>query len=319
MPRADPVPVIADPMNAHLTETRRVEGFAPAKINLALHVTGRRADGYHELDMLVGFADIGDSVRWTVGGDSCRLSVEGTQNRHDDVPVSTANLAWRALALAGLRGKAPLSGTLTVRKALPAGAGLGGGSSDAAAVLRAVLGETVRQDLIADPGVLALGADVPVCLAARPSRVRGIGKWVSAVDLGQSVPVVLVWPGHGLSTPEVFAARDGGFGAPIPEDRIRDLHVDPVAVMADLRNDLEAAAVRLLPDVGLAVAALEACVGCRIARMSGSGSCVVGYFSSRGDAREAALRLGRDRPDWWVRDGNLHAEPLSAWGVAAVS
>ncbi len=280
--------------------------FAAAKINLALHVVGRRDDGYHRLDMLVAFADIGDRVVWTPGGDCCRLEVEDGLNRPEPVPVGTANLAWRALSLAGSRG-APLSGTLRVVKDLPSGAGIGGGSSDAAATLRAVLGDAAanRADLAA--ASLALGADLPVCLAGTPSRVRGIGEAIEPIALTGPLPVVLVWPGAGLSTPAVFGARHGGFGAPIPDTAIASLPEDPIAAIAGLRNDLAEAAVSLLPSVDRAAAALEACRGCRLSRMSGSGSTVVGYFDSADDAQAAAASIAAANPAWWVRRGSILA------------
>jgi len=277
---------------------------APAKINLALHVVGRRPDGYHLLDMLVGFADIGDRVAWSPGGDRCALTVDDRLVRPEPVPGGTANLAWRALALAGRHGAAPLSGVLTVEKHLPSGAGIGGGSGDAAATLRAVLGACSDQ-VTAD--ILTLGADVPVCLAGVPSRVRGIGEAVEPVVLPDDLPIVLVWPGAGLPTPSVFAARaarDGdAFGGEIPAETIAALAENPLTAIAALRNDLEAAARSLLPRIGDAVEALGAVEGCSIARMSGSGSTVVGYFRDREAATAAAARLTERFPGWWIRSG----------------
>lgn len=281
--------------------------FAPAKVNLALHVVGRRTDGYHLLDMLVAFADIGDLVTWQPGGSACLLKLEDQLDRPEPVPVDTSNLAWRALALAGQRANAALTGTLTVLKQLPSGAGIGGGSSDAAAVLRLMLEnagideETLRAD------ALALGADLPVCLAGRPTRVEGIGERITPVTLGARLPVVLVWPGAGLSTPSVFNSRHSDFGEPIPAAAIDGLQDDPLAAISGLRNDLEDAACRLLPAVGQALSALQACAGCRLSRMSGSGSTVVGYFDDPVAAEEAAARLAMDAPGWWIRAATLQA------------
>lgn len=279
---------------------------APAKINLALHVVGRRDDGYHLLDMLVAFADIGDRVSWTPGGDGCRLDLRDRFDRRPEpVPETTANLAWQALALAGRLGGGGLTGTLEVEKHLPSGAGIGGGSSDAAAVLRAVLGDKRAADDTTAARALALGADLPVCLADRPARVRGIGDRIVPLKLTQPLPVVLVWPGAGLSTPAVFRARTGGFGAPIPDGALDDLTRDPLGTMTGLRNDLEAAARRLLPIVGTALDTVGARDGCRVARMSGSGSTVVGYFVSGESAQAAEQALAAAHPDWWVRATEL--------------
>ncbi|MDF1792013.1 MAG: 4-(cytidine 5'-diphospho)-2-C-methyl-D-erythritol kinase [Thalassobaculaceae bacterium] len=299
IPKADPADAAQDPF-----PQRR---FAPAKVNLALHVVGRRDDGYHLLDMLVAFADIGDHVSWKPGGDACRLRIEDRLIRPEPIPDSTDNLAWRALALAGQLGTTPLAGTLTVVKNLPSGAGIGGGSSDAAATLRAVLGDTAPDEEILRAAALALGADLPVCLAARPSRVEGVGERISSLSLAGPLPVVLVWPGSGLSTPEVFKARRHGDGAAIPGPVIDALECDPLTAISALRNDLEDPARRLLPAVGAALASLQACDGCRVARMSGSGSTVVGYFGDRPSADRAAVRLGASQPSWWVRAANLLA------------
>lgn len=275
---------------------------APAKINLALHVVGRRDDGYHLLDMLVAFADIGDRVSWAPGGDGCRLVLRDRFDRRPDpVPDTTANLAWQALALSGRIGGGALAGTLEVEKHLPSGAGIGGGSSDAAAVLRAVLGDGRAADDGTAARALALGADLPVCLADRPARVRGIGDRILPLSLPRPLSVVLVWPGTGLSTPAVFRARTGGFGGSIPDTALSGLTHDPLGAIAGLRNDLEAAACRLLPAVATALEAVRDRDGCRIARMSGSGSTVVGYFADDGAAEAAARSIAAAHPRWWVR------------------
>ena len=279
--------------------------FAPAKVNLALHVTGRRADGYHLLDMLVAFADIGDRVTWQPGGPSCVLALEDRLSRPEPVPVDTSNLAWRALALAGRLGGQRLAGQLTVIKELPSGAGIGGGSSDAAAVLRALLddGEWPLHRL--QDGALALGADVPVCLAGHPARVEGIGERIAPVALAHPLPIVLVWPGAGLSTPAVFKARDGTFSDPIPSTAVAWLGRDPIAALLPLANDLETPAAGLLPGIRVAMARLRESEGCGLVRMSGSGSTVVGYFPDPGAAAQAAERIAADAPSWWVRAGTL--------------
>ncbi|WPZ35457.1 4-(cytidine 5'-diphospho)-2-C-methyl-D-erythritol kinase [Thalassobaculum sp. OXR-137] len=281
--------------------------LAPAKVNLALHVTGRRPDGYHLLDMLVAFADIGDRVTWRPGGSACRLSVDDRLLRPEPVPVDTSNLAWRALALAGRLGAAPLAGDLTVEKSLPSGAGIGGGSSDAAAVLRLLLTETATDEAFLQAQAVRLGADLPVCLAGRPTRVQGIGERLTPVALAHALAVVLVWPGEGLSTPAVFRARAAEDRDAIPATAIDALAQDPLGAIADLRNDLEEAARALLPAVGHAADALRESAGCRLVRMSGSGSTVVGYFADGNAAAEAADRISAGAPHWWVRAGVLQA------------
>lgn len=297
----------------------RVVELAPAKVNLCLHVTGRRPDGYHELDTLVAFADLGDTV--TVDRIDGELSLHVSSglmpadlgNTDPVVPAAVDNLAWRALALWG-RETGALDGlTLGVDKRLPAGAGLGGGSSDAAATLRALsrLTGTPPGDRLRQRSV-ALGADVPMCLEPRPWRARGIGERLEPVALGRDLPVVLVWPGRAVATPAVFRARAGlaaagGFGPAVPDAALGRLAADPITALAELRNDLTDAACAVEPAVAEALAAVGQLPGCRLARMSGSGSAVFGLFEADSAAAGAAVTLQERRPDWWVRATVLRA------------
>ncbi|WP_371060622.1 4-(cytidine 5'-diphospho)-2-C-methyl-D-erythritol kinase [Rhodosalinus sp. 5P4] len=265
-----------------------VEAHAPAKINLALHVTGRRADGYHLLDSLVVFADLGDTLRAAPGA-TTSLRVTGPMAR--GVPDGPENLVLRAAALIGVGAE------LELEKHLPAAAGIGGGSSDAAATLRALS----RLSGCAVPGDAAtLGADVPVCLAARPARMRGIGETVEPVAALPALAAVLVNPGVSLSTPEVFARLAQRENPPLPTPLPR--WADAAALVRWLsaqRNDLEAPARALAPVVGEVLAALSASPGCALARMSGSGATCFGLFPDREGAETAAAALAR--PGWWVR------------------
>lgn len=263
-----------------------IEVFAPAKINLALHVTGQRADGYHLLDSLVVFADVGDrlTVR-PVGGPS--LSVSGPMS--SGVPTDGRNLVLRAAAAMGVPA------TITLEKHLPAAAGIGGGSSDAAAVMRALAGTGAPLPDAPE----ALGADVPVCLFGRPARMSGIGERIQPADGLPPLPAVLVNPGVSVSTPEVFRALKRRDGAPMPAiPGFADVgaYADWLAAQ---RNDLEAPAVALAPVIGAALDALDAC-GALLARMSGSGATCFGLFASDRAARRAADRISASEPGWWV-------------------
>lgn len=285
---------------------------APAKVNLCLHVTGRKADGYHMLDSLVAFADIGDEVVVSRRSDATILQVvcgEMPVVLGRDalvVPAGTDNLAWRALAaLARETGRWP-GVEVTLRKRLPAGAGLGGGSSDAAAVIRAVaalLGQADARPL----RPVALGADLPMCLDPRPWRARGVGEVLEPLVLAHDLPALLVWPGRPLSTPAVFRARTGGFGAGIPAAAVARLARDPLGTLAELRNDLEPAACTLDSAVAEALEAVRRQPRCRLARMSGSGSAVFGLFERESDVAEAAAALASENAAWWVRATVLRA------------
>ena len=257
----------------------RAPGFAPAKVNLTLHVTGRRADGYHLLDSVVAFADVGD--RLTAGpGDA--LTVTGPFAA--GVPTDDRNLVRRALSRAG----APRA--VTLDKRLPHPGGIGGGSSDAAAALR-----LVGADLPAD-ALLGLGADLPVCVAARAARMRGVGERVDPLAL-PPLPAVLLHPGLDCPTGAVFRALadpDNPGHDAVPEG------ADMPALLGWLaaqRNDLEPAARAVAPGIADALAALRA-TGAALARMSGSGATCFGLYESIDAARGAAARLAR--PGWWV-------------------
>lgn len=274
-----------------------VEAFAPAKINLSLHVTGRRGDGYHLLDSLVIFADIGDRLHLAP---SPEISLAVTGPRAAGVPADADNLVWKAAALmgAGVRGAA-----ITLEKHLPAAAGLGGGSSDAAATLRA-LAALWGVALPPASAILALGADVPVCLAPAPVRMRGIGEHVTPAPELPALGLVLVNPGVDVPTGAVFAALPCRANQPMPKALPR--WPDSAALAQWLgaqRNDLEAPARALAPPIEVALAALNGTQGCQIARMSGSGATCFGLFPGRAAARAAALAISRAEPGWWVAAG----------------
>ncbi|MFV0513446.1 MAG: 4-(cytidine 5'-diphospho)-2-C-methyl-D-erythritol kinase [Jhaorihella sp.] len=265
-----------------------IEAFAPAKINLTLHVTGRRRDGYHLLDSLVVFADIGDRVIVHHAPD---LSLRVIGPMAAGVPAGGGNLVLKAARLAGVGDAA-----IVLDKHLPAASGIGGGSSDAAATLRA-LGQS-HGAAAANP--LALGADVPVCLAARTARMRGIGEDVAALHGIPPLPCVLVNPGVSLSTPEVFAALERTDGAAMPDIEGFSDVTACIGWLADQRNDLEAPARTLAPAIGEALAALRHS-GAGLVRMSGSGATCFGLFADRNAADRAGAAIARARPGWWVR------------------
>ena len=267
-----------------------VEAFAPAKINLTLHVTGQRADGYHLLQSLVVFADVGDRVTARAAR-VMSLDVRGPMAR--GVPADQSNLVWRAAEALGVQAH------LTLEKHLPAAAGIGGGSSDAAAALRALVALAGR-NLPVDHG-LSLGADVPVCLLARAAVMEGIGEVVSPVEGLPELPAVLVNPGVEVSTPSVFkslARKDNPPMAPVPTA----MSVADVAGWAtQQRNDLEPPAVARQPVIGAVLAALADLPGALMVRMSGSGATCFALFDTQDSAEAGAAALRAACPAWWVR------------------
>ncbi|NBC31796.1 MAG: 4-(cytidine 5'-diphospho)-2-C-methyl-D-erythritol kinase [Alphaproteobacteria bacterium] len=279
---------------------------APAKVNLYLHVVGKRADGYHLLDSLVGFVAVADRLHLEPGSAAPGLTVSGPFAAA--VPDDDGNLAWRAVARLAAHAGRPADIAVHLDKQLPVAAGLGGGSADAAAVLRAL----VRLwDF--DPGdpelaaiAEALGADVPVCLAGGSRFVGGIGEDLAPGPPLAGLAVVLANPGVPLATRDVFRARTGAFSSPgrfaaDPAAGPQDL----IERLAALRNDLTAPAVTLCPPIGDVLAALAAAPGCRLARMSGSGPSCFGLFADAAAAARAAEGLAAAEPGWWVRAGHF--------------
>lgn len=290
------------------TAVSTIDEPAPAKLNLYLHVTGRRPDGYHLLDSLFAFADIGDRIRLKPG-DGPSLSVDGPFA--PAAPAGPDNLALKALlALAEAVGRPP-DVAMVLTKALPVAAGIGGGSADAAAALRG-LGRLWGVDG-GDPRIRAvaagLGADVPACLLGTSCFAAGIGDELTPALSTAGLPVVLVNPGVALATPDVFRARTGGFSAPTRLDaRFDNRPADPrgwAAALRARRNDLTPAALALAPEIGEVLAALEDPEGCLIARMSGSGATCFGLFEDHAAARAAAEVIAARRPGWWVRPARL--------------
>lgn len=273
---------------------------AHAKINLALHVTGRRNDGYHQIESLAVFTRFGDRIE-TELAESDIFSVSGRYA--SAVPLDDSNLVLRARdALrkeAGQQDTPPVA--IRLEKNLPVAAGIGGGSSDAAAVLHGLVriwNLNVDNAVLARIG-LALGADVPMCLAAKPLIARGIGEELSMVPDFSSLGLVLVNPGTAVATAEVFRAlarRDNEGLPPLP--RVLDFH--GVRNWLEVtRNDLEPAALAMQPAIGRALSQLNR-AGAGFARMSGSGATCFGLFETGNVAKRAAAEIRGRQPDWFV-------------------
>lgn len=289
-----------------MTDARRL-GFAPAKVNLALHVLGRRPDGFHDLESLIAFADVGDCLA-LYDSDAERLEVAGPfaaaltgSCREIDNLVMRAAAAFRAAFGGRVRH-------VRLEKRLPVAAGIGGGSADAAAVLRLLAAEAgLAHD---DARVVALarelGSDVPACLVRRPCLVTGTGDTVVPLTGFAAVPVVVVNAGTAVATAQVFRRWSDHNAQSVPRP------LDPGAVEAardapelaraltGSQNMLQPAAVAIAPEIGRVLARLEAAVGCVLARMSGSGGSCFGLFAERAQATAAAQQIGAANPGWWV-------------------
>lgn len=308
-----------------------IEVFAPAKVNLTLHVTGQRSDGYHLLDSLVMFADVGDVVTIR-NADTHSFEVTGPEAAV--APSGDDNSVLKAL-----RSIAPQrSFAVSLEKNLPVSSGIGGGTADAAAAARGVLALRPVSDKggphlgalhlgeIADHGLgLAtkttevLGADFPVCLESRTARMRGIGDNLSFLNL-PPLHAVLVNPRVQIATPSVFGRLDQKANDPMtdPLPELSDVQT-LLNWLKDQRNDLEQPAISITNEISGVLNALKADDSCFIARMSGSGATCFGLFENSHMAETAENRLSKSHPDWWVKSCVLGAVPKSTFPKPNVS
>lgn len=275
---------------------------APAKVNLALHVIGRRPDGYHELESLVVFVDVADEVvahpakadRLTVSGPFAAAAGGGGNNL-----VTRAVQAFRAR----WPDRLPPGLDISLTKNLPVAAGIGGGSADAAAMLRLLAsiaeGEFALADLRAV--ALSLGADVPACLLSQPCEVRGVGEILHPLRDFPATHLVLVNPLVPVVTADVFRRLEQRDNAPMPS--LPQPLTRPAQLglwLAETRNDLEPAAIALVPAIGELLREMRVLDGCALARMSGSGGTVFGLFGSAAQAHQAAHDMREKYPQYWV-------------------
>lgn len=276
----------------------RLSLAAPAKINLFLHVTGRREDGYHLLESLVVFAATGDRL-FVEPSENLSLAVTGpfAAGLADSGPD---NLVMRAAAALQREASVQSGATITLQKNLPVSSGIGGGSADAAATLRAlsVLWNIDSAGLDLASIGLAIGADVPVCLNARPAMMSGVGEAILDVASPPPCGVVLVNAGEGVSTPDVFAARTAPFtdAGDWETPPTFDAFID---ALKGRKNDLSDPALSVSPVIGEVLAALSDTVECALARLSGSGGTCFGLYPDEIAAGTAAAAIRSEHPDWW--------------------
>lgn len=274
------------------------KGLAPAKVNLALHVTGQAKDGYHIIDSLVVFAGVGDNVAATPSRD-LRLGIGGTFAA--GVPAGDDNLVMQAALLLASRRGVRIGAQIRLTKHLPHAAGIGGASSDAAATIRR-LAKLWRVPPLApdDADVLALGSDVPACLSAPvPQRVGGIGEILSPWQDLPPCALVLVNPGVGLQTAAAFAALESRENPPL-EAPPQPGFMAFTRWLARQRNDLETPARALVPQVDAVLARLRAQPGVELARMSGSGATCFGLCRDLATAKQVAKAIQISEQGWWV-------------------
>ncbi|MGI8394977.1 4-(cytidine 5'-diphospho)-2-C-methyl-D-erythritol kinase [Agrobacterium deltaense] len=274
---------------------------APAKINLALHVTGQRADGYHLLETLVTFTEAGDTIRIR-DADADSFSISGpfgdllrAGDGGDNLVTRAKDLLRDALASTG-QPAPPVA--IHLEKNLPVASGIGGGSADAAATLRGLLRHWragIAPDTLASMA-LTLGADVPMCLESRSLIARGIGEDIEPLTDLPELVMVLANPLKAVSTPEIFRRLQTKTNAPLPASAT----IGWMDFLAQSRNDLQPPAQALLPEIGEIIGLLSQ-EGAALVRMSGSGATCFGIFHSLEAARKAETSLRRKRPGWYFQ------------------
>ncbi len=265
--------------------------FAPAKINLCLHVTGQRTDGYHLLDTVVGFSNVGDWLTLTSGGTG-QVHLSGPEAGK----LLGENIITQTLAVFGAQDL-----DVHLEKNLPIASGIGGGSSDAAAAYRGII---ALQDRAVDPTdaakLLAIGADVPMCAAAVPAHVQGIGETITPLPNLALLHAVLVNPRQHVATPHVFRALHSKRNAALLSLPRR---LDDPATLLDWlraqRNDLQAPAIAAAPIIADVLAAIAA-TGSGLTRMSGSGATCFGIYENASAAQAASAQINARNPDWWI-------------------
>jgi 4-diphosphocytidyl-2-C-methyl-D-erythritol kinase len=271
--------------------------LARAKLNLALHVTGQRADGYHLLDTLVAFAELGDEIAVGPSGRDT-LTVDGSFA--SQVPPLEENSLGKALALVRGWGLAQQPVHIALTKNLPVASGIGGGSADAAALIALLTeGAPLGQEQLAQ--CLTLGADVPMCLAGKSALVGGIGEENQPVTLPPAY-LVLANPGVAVATPDVFRALTDKTNPPLPEWTSPPDFQALIDCLRATRNDLMAPAIALAPQIANC---LESLAGAPFTRMSGSGATCFALVETGQEADALAAKVRQDHPGWWVQAGRM--------------
>jgi len=309
-----------------------VSVFAPAKINLFLHVGERRDDGYHALESLIAFAEVGDrltllrarEISLSIGGRFGGALSSGPDNlviKAAHALLTSPPSGERSRVASPRAGEgamlppAQIGAAITLEKNLPVASGIGGGSADAAAALR---GLNALWNLRYSEGELLniaeqLGSDVPACLLSRPCWMEGRGERVTPLAPLPQFPLILINPGVMVPTGPVFGSLNArtGLGAKAPIGEIKSVW-DLVGYLDGAVNDLEAPASRLAPDIEDALSALDREPGCVLAQMSGSGATCFGLFDQQQFAIGAAERIAQDHPEWWVKLTRIAAADIGA-------
>lgn len=280
--------------------------IAPAKVNLCLHIKGKRGDGYHLLESLIAFTDFGDDITIVRQEEKQKHDLVITGEFAKNIPEANNNIALKSVIAFCHAFNIDDYFSIHIQKNIPVGAGLGGGSSDAASILRILCAQYNidhdHPDLFAL--MISLGADVPVCFYQQPCFVTGIGDVIESIQpIKWSVPIILVHPRKILSTPDVFQYK-----ALVANHTILSIprnKKDWQMAINQSENDLEPSAAALMPDIIQILEVLNQQSGLMVSRMTGSGSCFFGLFDTENDAMSAVKAIKKSYPDWWVTQSYL--------------
>ena len=275
-----------------------ISEFAPAKINLSLHLVGQKSDGYHLLDSIVSFVNIGDKIS-IEPGKSGELKVAGPFAK--DLPKSNHNLVVKA---ARLFNNIKLS-RITLEKNIPVTSGIGGGSADAAATVR-LFSKFYNKPELPVEKLISLGSDVPVCMQKGIVRMMGVGEEIINLSPAPKVGILLVNPRKALSTAKVFSAvkekNNSGLNLQGSGEQSLNSWFDWINSM---RNDLTASAIHLIPDIRFILDKLITCDGAKVIRMSGSGATCFALFEDFDLLQDAKLKILKECPSFWCESGEL--------------
>ena len=297
-----------------MTKKKTIRVFAPAKINLFLHLTGVQQNGYHTLQSLIGFVDIGDNIEITPH-DHFDFSINGPFAKDfNATELKASNTDNDNLVVKAARRLSQIEGAnlkikINLEKNLPLASGLGGGSSDAAAAIWGLqeLWGLDRKAKYLLPLMAKLGADVPACLNCQPCVIEGFGEELLPAPSMQETPILIVNPLLPCPTADIFKRNTTPFKEKITLPDSFATIFELLAFLRTTSNDLHTAAVYLLPEISNVISALETQSECLIARMSGSGASCFGLFETIEEAQKAAKVVSEENPDWWVKSGWLNS------------
>ncbi len=281
-----------------------IKKFSPAKINLFLHVTGKTHENYHILESLVTFANFGDWI--TIHhGNSYQLTITGP---YAEAIETDQNIITTAVNMIADHANIAPNLSITLEKNIPIGAGLGGGSSNAAAVIHALI-EFLELNIDSqslNKILLNLGADVPMCFKSKTSIIRGIGEKITPIEILKPLHAVLIFPNKHCSTADIFAQYKQPFSSPLLNLKESISDKDIFSFLKTTNNDLTNAAINNIPEIKSILVTLKSFENCILSRMTGSGSCCFGLFSTEIAAQRAAEKIQKENPHWWARAVSLN-------------